>query len=501
MKHRSIWIETAPAWRTFGALDAHARADVAVLGGGIVGIPSALRLQEAGARVVLLEAGRIAAGVSGQSTAKITSQHGLVYGRLADRFGSETARRYGSANQRALGWIAGRVESDGIDCDFRRRPAYAYVTGASGLVQLQHEAQVAALAGLPASLVESTPLPFMVAGALRFGDQAEFHVRRYLLALAQAFLSAGGTIHEHTRAVEVDEDEQIVVKTPGGRVTADHVIVATHVPFLDRSLAFARLAQERSYVLACRIAGSPPEGMFISVDAPTRSIRAAASAGGQELLLVGGEGHRTGSGGDADERYRRLEEFARRHWDVESIEYRWSSQDAMPVDDVPLVGRAGPRSRRLLIATGFGKWGMTGGTAAAELLADLVQRRDNPLERLFDPIRMTPRSASAIVEENARNALRFMRDALPARSRVGVGALAPGDGAIVTHAGEQVAAHRRADGSLVAVSPRCTHLGCKVRWNSAETSWDCPCHGSRFSPDGEVLHGPAVHRLETKPLA
>jgi glycine/D-amino acid oxidase-like deaminating enzyme/nitrite reductase/ring-hydroxylating ferredoxin subunit len=500
MKHGSIWIETAPASRAFGPLEEHAFADVAVLGGGIVGITAALRLQQAGARVVLLEAGPIATGVSGQSTAKVTSQHGLVYARLADRFGSDAARRYGSANERALGWIAERVESDGIDCDFRRRPAYAYVSGAAGLEQLQREAQAATLAGLPAALVQSTPLPFAVAGALRFDDQAEFHVRRYLLALAQALVTAGGAIHEHTRAVEVDEDEQLVVKTPGGRVTADHVIVATHVPFLDRSLAFARLAQERSYVLACRIAGSPPEGMFISVDAPTRSTRAAVADGGTELLLVGGEGHRTGTGEDAEERYRRLEEFARRHWDVESIEYRWSSQDALPVDDLPLVGRAGPRSRRLLIATGFGKWGMTGGTAAAELLADLVQGCDNPLEQLLDPIRLTPRSAGAIIEENARNALRFIRDALPARSRLTAGDLEPGEGAIVTHAGEQVAAHRRADGSVVAVSPRCTHLGCKVRWNGAESSWDCPCHGSRFSPDGEVLHGPAVHRLETKPL-
>ena len=338
-----------------------------------------------------------------------------------------------------------------------------------------------------------------MAAALRFDDQAELDPRRYLLALAEQLVAAGGGIHEHTRAVEVDEDEQLVVKTPGGRLAADHVVVATHVPFLDRSLAFARLAQQRSYLIACRIAGEPPPGMHIAVDAPTRSIRAVRDANGGELLLIGGEGHRTGAGGDTEARYRRLEDFARAHWDVEAVAYGWSSQDAMPLDGLPLVGRLTPRSRRLLMATGFGKWGMTAGTAAAELLADLVLERPNALAGLVDPVRFSPRAAVHVAEEGAGNALRLLGDPLRSGRRP-IDDLAPGEGAIVVHDGERVAGHRRADGSLVAVSSRCTHLGCQVRWNPAETSWDCPCHGSRFAPTGEVLHGPAVHRLERRPL-
>ena len=490
----SLWLDTAPPGRPYPEAGAPADADVIVIGAGITGITTALRLQEAGARTILLEAGRIACGVSGQTTAKVTTQHGLVYAGLADAHGADAARHYAVANERALDWIADRVEARAIDCGWRRQDAYAYVTGARE--QLEAEAQAACAAGLRATVVDDTPLPYAVAGALRFDDQAELDPRRYLLALADQLVSAGGTIHERTRAVEVSEDERLTVKTPGARLTADHVIVATHVPFLDRSLAFARVTPMRSYLIACRIAGEPPAGMHISADGPTRSLRGVPLPDG-EALLVGGEGHRTGDESATAERFARLEAFAREHWEVRAVTHRWSSQDAMPLDGLPLVGRATPRSERLLLATGFAKWGMTNGTAAAELLADLVQGRPNGAAGLFDPFRLSLRSLPDAAREGAGNAWRLLAGPRRRADR-GVADLAPGDGAIVTDGGERVAAHRRPDGSVVAVSPRCTHLGCEVRWNGAESSWDCPCHGSRFSPEGEVLHGPAVHRLESR---
>ena len=494
----ALWLDTAPPGRPYPEADAPADADVIVIGAGITGITTALRLQEAGARTILLEAGRIACGVSGQTTAKVTTQHGLVYADLADAHGAEAARRYAVANERALDWIAARVEGRGIDCGWRRRDAYAYVSEPEARERLEAEAHAACAAGLRATVIDDPPLPYAVAGALRFDDQAELDPRRYLLALADQLVAAGGAIHEHSRAVEVSEDDRLTVKTPGARLTAGHVVVATHVPFPDRSLAFARITPMRSYLIACRIAGAPPAGMHISADGPTRSLRGVPVEDG-ELLLVGGEGHRTGDHDAATpERFDRLEAFARAHWDVQAVTHRWSSQDAMPLDGLPLVGRATPRSERLLLATGFAKWGMTNGTAAAELLADLVQGRANASAQLFNPFRVSPRALPAAVREGAGNAWRLVADRRRGGDR-GVDDLAPGDGAIVEDGGERVAAHRREDGSLVAVSPRCTHLGCEVRWNAAESSWDCPCHGSRFSPEGEVLHGPAVHRLESRP--
>jgi glycine/D-amino acid oxidase-like deaminating enzyme/nitrite reductase/ring-hydroxylating ferredoxin subunit len=491
----SVWIDTGPPQPALPELDGHVRADVAVIGGGIVGVTTALLLREAGANVVLLDGDRIGCGVTGHTTAKLSSQHGMIYARLRSTFGLDGARLYGDANEAALDWIAHRVEHDAIDCDFRRKTSYAYVT--SDRAKAEEEADAAAEAGLPAAFTETTPLPYPVAGAVRFDGQAEFHARKYLLALAERL---DGGVYERSRAVEVDTDEDCVVKTPGGRVTADRVVVATHYPFLDRSLAFARVRPERSYAIACRIAGSPPDGMFISGDSPTRSVR-AVPVGGGELLLAGGEGHRTGSGGDTEERYRRLERFAREHWDVESVDYRWSAQDGITLDSVPYVGRLTPRSDRVLMATGFAKWGMTGGTAAALLLADLLQGRDNAWASLFDPYRFKARVAvPRLIKENAEVGLHFAGDRLRRPGHRSIEELRAGEADIVSHDGSRVAAYRDESGAVTAVSPNCTHLGCQVNWNRAEKSWDCPCHGSRFAPDGTVLEGPAVHRLELKPL-
>lgn len=501
----SLWVDTAPSGRSHPQLIGDVRADVAVLGGGIVGITTALLLAEAGASVVLLEAGRLAGGTSGHTTAKVTSQHGLIYARLAARHGAEVARRYGEANEAALAWIAARVEREAIDCDLRRRPAYAYVTAPTGCASLEREARAAQEAGLPATLVEDAPLPFPVAAALRFDHQAELHPRRYLHALAERFLAAGGQAFERTHAVEIGRHGgQEVVKAPGGQAHADRVVVATHYPFPDRSLGFARLHPERSYLIACRIAGAPPEGMHlgVDVDGPTRSLRAAPIAG-EELLLVGGEGHRTGTGGDTELRYERLEAFARRHWEVAEVTHRWSAQDPATLDGLPYVGALTPRDDRVLMASGFAKWGMTGGTAAALLLADLALGRPALWQDLFDPHRLTPfSSAPRFLAENAQVAAHFVGDRVAARRAARAPAdLGPGEGAIVRDGGgEALAAFRDEDGTLTALSPRCSHLGCLVAWNRAERSWDCPCHGSRFAPDGTVLEGPATHRLEHKPL-
>jgi glycine/D-amino acid oxidase-like deaminating enzyme/nitrite reductase/ring-hydroxylating ferredoxin subunit len=499
--HESVWIDTGPAQPELPSLDGSARADVVVIGGGIVGLTTALLLQEAGRKVVLIEAGRLARGVSGYTTAKVSSQHGLIYAKLTSKHGPDAARTYGHSNEAALEWIAQRVERDGIDCDFRRQPSYAYVSSDSQRQQVEDEARAAIAAGLPASLTESTPLPYPVAAAVRFDDQAEFHPRKYLLALADRLVAAGAEIYERSHAVEVDADsDNVTVKTPGGSVTAGYAVVATHYPFLDRSLSFARVHPQRSYAIACRIAGAPPPGMHISGDSPTRSVR-AIPLGDEELLLVGGEGHKTGTGGDTEQRYRALEQFAREYWDVESVAYRWSTQDNSTLDSLPYVGRLTPRSGRVLMATGFAKWGMTGGTAAAHVLADLLADRESAAAELFDPWRKTARqSVVKLLEENAQVGARFFGDRLTKPGGREIDSLRPGEGDIVRRDGEKVAAYRDDEGALVAVSARCTHLGCQVNWNSAERSWDCPCHGSRFAPDGRVLQGPAVHALERKPL-
>jgi glycine/D-amino acid oxidase-like deaminating enzyme/nitrite reductase/ring-hydroxylating ferredoxin subunit len=339
-----------------------------------------------------------------------------------------------------------------------------------------------------------------VHGAVRFDDQAEFDSRRYVLGLARALEDAGGAIFEQTRAHQVHEDDPCRVETASGAVIADHVVVATLMPFLDRGGFFARAYPSRSYVVTARLGEPPPEGMFINAGPPLRSLR-AHPVDGDELLLVGGEGHHVGSGKAQPERYEKLIEFAHRHWDVRSIEHRWSAQDYSPDDRIPYIGRLHLRSERVYVATGLKKWGITAGTVGAMLISDAILGRRNDWAGLFSSTRVRPlQEGPRFALENARVGVRFFADRLTERGGRPIEDLAPGEGAIVSSDGQKVAGYRDDAGTLHAVSTRCTHLGCQVAWNAAERTWDCPCHGSRFDVDGEILNGPAVRPLAPRPV-
>ena len=382
----------------FDRIEGEVDADVAVLGGGIVGITTALCFKRT-ARVALVEAERLGCGVSGHTTAKVSSQHGLNYSALRSTYGPDGARTYGQANQVALEWMARRVKDETSTATFDDGlPLRTCPPGSRP--RFEAEADAAIEAGLPASLDHSAPLPYPIAAAVRFDDQAEFHVRRYLGALMRQFIAAGGRAFERSRATQVDSGNPCVVRVPGGMVRAGKVVVATHYPFLDRSLAFARVHAQRSYALLCRVRQPPPNGMFLSASSPTRSIRAVPFEG-EELLLIGGEGHKTGTGGDTRQRYDTLRRFADEHWGVRAVEYQWSSQDNSSIDSLPLIGRVTPFDSNLLMATGFAKWGLTGGTAAAMILTEACAGREHQWASLFDPRRLNLRAAAtSAVKEN-----------------------------------------------------------------------------------------------------
>jgi len=500
-KAESLWIDAAPA-PPRPPLRADADADVCIVGAGMTGLTAALALARAGARVVVLDAHAVGAGVSGHTTAKITSLHRLIYAELRRKFGTHGARSYAAAQEAALAQIAAWVDELGIDCAFRRRSAFTYAESPDHVADVEREADAARDAGLAARLVTDTPLPYPVAAAVRLDDQAEFQPRSYLLGLARALEDAGATIHEQTTATGVSERGGPVVHTDSGHdVRAGHVVVATLMPFLDRGLFFSRLTATRSYAIAVRAGGEVPEGMFISVDSPTRSVRAHPAPDGHgELLIVGGEGHVTGEEGDTtDERYRRLAAFARERLGAGEVTHRWSAHDLRPADGLPCVGRLTPLTNRLWTGAGYRKWGMSNGTIAGLLLADLVRGRDNRFAPLFDPWRLTPlRSAAGVAQEVLKDARHFVGDRLRSPDGDSLDDLGPGEGRILKLDGELVAAHRDESGEVHAVSPVCSHLGCRVSWNVAERSWDCPCHGSRFAPDGSVLQGPATRPLEDR---
>ena len=478
MNTHSLWIDTASE-TAFRPLDRDVEVDVAVVGAGITGVTAALLLRRAGLEVALVDRARVAHGVTGYTSAKVTSQHGLAYGRIESNFGEQGARNYAAAQQDALDRMSRWVEELGIDCDWERRPAFLYAASEEELGDIRDEAEAAVRAGLPMEMVDETDLPFPVAGAVRLGDQAQFHPQRYCAGLASAFAAEGGRVFENTLVTDVSGRGRRRVVAGGGSIGADHVFLATHIPFLDSGLYFARTHPERSYVVVARVDHDLPEGMYINVGSPTRSIR-AHPLGDERVLLVGGEGHKVGQDDDTRERYERLEAFAREHWAVRSVDWRFSTQDNMPVDGMPFVGKLRPDTDGLYVATGFRKWGLTNGTAAAVMISDRILGRANPWAETFDSTRLKPlASAGEFLRENVNVATQYARGYL---------------------VDDKVAVSRDEDSTVHAVSAVCTHLGCIVRWNTAERSWDCPCHGSRFARDGSVLQGPATKPLEPKPV-
>lgn len=470
-----------------------------IAGAGIVGLTTALLLLDAGKDVAILEMDRIARGVSGYTTGKITATHGTIYRQLIEKHGRETAAGYASANSQAVDWISALVEEHEIPCDFERKTNYVYCEDASCVSDLEDEVEAARKAGLDVELVADTSLPYGVAAALKHPDQAQFHARKYLLHLAELVEARGGQIFEMTRATGINESDRCTVDTDRGTIAADHVVVATNYPFTDRGLMFARVHPKRSYAVTGAIDPSKaPDGMFISADSPTRSIRTIPD-GERLLLMVGGNGHGAGQKTDTSTEYEDLENWMAERFGITEITHRWSSQDGVTVDLLPYVGTAWRSSDSVYTATGFRKWGLTNGTAAAHLIADSILGKDNASRSIFDPHRFTPvASAPKFATENAKAGYHFIADRLQPPEDVGFKDLAPGEAAVRRSGLEQIAGYRDESGALTKVSARCTHLGCIVNWNNAERSWDCPCHGSRFTPEGRVIQGPAVKDLDQR---
>jgi glycine/D-amino acid oxidase-like deaminating enzyme/nitrite reductase/ring-hydroxylating ferredoxin subunit len=497
MTNVSYWIDSSPSTDFPRYAGDDQVRDVAVVGGGITGLTTALLLQQTGAAVAVLEASTVAAGVTGYTTAKVSSLHGLTYGDLERSRGTDAAAIYAEANQAGLAEVARLVSTLGIDCAFERLPAFTYTEAPANVAKVEAEVDAAVRAGLAARFTLDTELPYPVAGAIRVDDQAQFHPRRYCIGLAEAVVAGGGAIFERTRVLDVDEERPCRIATEHGEMRAHHVVLATQLPVVDPGLLFARTYPTRSYALGVVLDGVAPRGMYLSADQPTRSVR-PINAGGSEAIL-GGEGHKVGQDPDTRARYNALERWARDRFSVKEISHRWSAQDYMPIDGVPFIGRLGPRTSRLWTATGFKKWGMTTATVAALLLRDHISGQANPWASLFDANRLNPKaSATTFVKENVNVAKRFVGDRLTSLRTPSVDELAVGEAGLFRLNGQRVAAYRDEEGRLHAVSARCTHLACLVTWNTAEKSWDCPCHGSRFSYDGGILTGPAVRPLERR---
>lgn len=461
--HASVWLDDPGRRRQPASpLVEDAEADVVVVGAGITGLTTALLAARDGNRVVVLEARRVGDGTTGYTTGKVTAQHSLIYAHLVEWAGADRARQYADANRAGIDLVAQLVEELDIDCSLTRADALVYTTSEDShtIRAMEDEAVAARRLGLPAALVGDSGLPFPITAGVSFTDQLHLHPRRYLDGLADAVVAAGGVIHEQTRVTGVTEERgHVVVESDGGKVTATSAVMATLLPIGLVGGYFARTRPNLSYGLAVRLRGAAPAAMTISVDDPSRSTRPWPEGGPGGLIVVGG-GHEVGADVDTEGRYAELEAWTRETFDVAELSHRWSAHDYTTPDRVPYIGRP-PLHRNVYVATGFGKWGLANGSAAGLAISHLIAGHDTPWLPIFDAGRIEGvRSVPTLVGGNVKVAAELVT------------------------------------GELRREAPRCSHMGCRLRWNDAEETWDCHCHGSRFASDGQVLAGPAVTPID-----
>jgi glycine/D-amino acid oxidase-like deaminating enzyme len=389
-KGESLWLHTVKATH-YQPLGHDLSIDVAIIGAGITGLTTAYLLKQRGVKVAVFEKYHIGDSVSGHTTAKVTSQHGQIYSQFIQKFSQEDARIYGEANQAAIEKIEEIIRTEGIDCDWRREDNYVFTERAEEIESLTQEALDAASLGLPADFQTSTPLPIDIQGAVRFRNQATFHILKYLQGLARAVHGDGCYVFEATKASLVNDGVPCTFHTTGGNVTASKIVLATNVPSpLKDHAAYGLLEYPtRSYLVAGRIAsGQYVPGMYINTGIPTRSILPTV-IGGEHWLLVGGEGHFAGMSGTAKKRYQALVRYAKEEFGLHNIEYRWSTWDYVSYDGMPLIGKLYPFSKNTYTATGFRKWGMTNGTVAAMILTDLLTEKENSWVHTFRSTRLS----------------------------------------------------------------------------------------------------------------
>ncbi|WMJ81644.1 FAD-dependent oxidoreductase [Clostridium sp. MB40-C1] len=475
---KSVWSESCE-FRKREFLNKDIETDILIIGAGIAGILTAYMLKQDGKDVVLIDAAEIASGNTKNTTAKITSQHNLIYNKLISEFGEEMARQYAKANELAIKRYKEIIEERKIDCDFEEKSAYVYSLNEIG--RLKEEVEAANRVGINAEFVEKANLPFEIKGAVKFNNQAQFNPLKFLKDISKDLV-----IYENTRALEIKEN---LVVTNRGNITANNIVVATHYPIMNApGYYFMKMHQERDYVIALENANDI-DGMYIDVDKNGYSFRNY-----KDLLLLIGIDQRTGEN-EVGGSYDKLRKVAKELYPKSKEKYHWSAQDCVTMDGIPYIGKYSDETPNIYVATGFNKWGMTSSMVSAMIISDMILGKENDFSEIFSPKRFDlSLSINNLAKDVIETAKNFIAQKIYIPSSK-IEHIKNGHAGIVEYNGEKVGVYKNKEGKEFVVSTKCSHLGCQLHWNADELTWDCPCHGSRFDYKGRLIGSPATKGL------
>jgi glycine/D-amino acid oxidase-like deaminating enzyme/nitrite reductase/ring-hydroxylating ferredoxin subunit len=505
MYKQSVWQHTCASALSYPRLEETLDVDIAIIGAGITGLTTAMQLAESGKSIIVLEAKQIGSGTTGSSTANLYIPIQSQYQSLKSKFNQAVATTVALSRQAAIDYIEQMIAAHNIACHFQRRPWYMFTKFTETNPIVDRELEALKQCGLDAKLVNELPLPTAFTRAISLDKQARFNPLQYLQGLAKVLTAKGVKIFEHSAVIEFKElKEYCEIKLSTACVRAKKIIIATHIPLGFNSLQMKAFPY-RSYAVAAHLNnGDYPDGLFWDLDFPHHSISShSIDSDKLDTLVVAGNHHKTGLPKQFchEHHFSEVQGYLNSHFDIASFTYHWSAQHYQPADGLPYIGLSSRGSKHCYVATGYSSDGLTYGTMAGILLADLMLARPNAWSEVYKSTRFTPiASAVRLIKDNAQTLGQYLTDYPGNVDTRDYTTIRPGEGKIIEEAGEKWAVHRDKDSKLHVVSAVCTHMKCIVKWNDAEKSWDCPCHGSRFTVQGNVIEGPALSPLKPKPF-
>ncbi len=542
---KSYWIKSVKEKKKFKPLNENIKTDICIIGGGLAGLTTAYYLSKYKIKTVLIEKDEICKQTSGNSTAKITSQHGLIYKYLTDSKGKDFARKYYEANEKAIRNIKSIIDEEKIECDFEYQSAYIFTQKVQELQKIKDEVEAVNSFGGKAKIIESQDipinklqsveyvdnqekklkisgdniekenlnlerdlvkekmkqvLPIKAIAGIEFENQAQFNPYKYAVALAEICSESGIKIYEHTKAMDIDtEDEKEyynVILENGCNIKAKYIILTTKYPIVNvPGFYFMKMYQSTSYAIGMQTNKKPFEGMYISAEEPIISLR-TANSGEENFLIVVGFNHRTGANIDLSNSYKYLEEIAKSLYPKGKIKYHWNTEDCITLDKIPYIGEFSSMWKKAYVATGFNKWGITTSNIAAEIITDKILGEQNEYEEIFKATRLEPiknrKEVVNMVKESV-NSLLVKKLEVPQEE---ASQIQNDEGKIIEINGQKIGVYKDLEGEIYKVNPVCKHLKCELVWNNLEKTWDCPCHGSRYDYKGNLIYGPSVNNLD-----